>query len=285
MINISLIVRTFVHHNPIQMQIEFYKYQGTGNDFVMIDNRQDIFPKDNIQLIAHLCDRRFGIGGDGLILLENDTVASNLAMTTDFKMVYYNSDGNQSSMCGNGGRCLVAFAKKLNVIQNSTTFIATDGLHHATVADNGIVSLQMIDVTEVKITPDYVFMNTGSPHHVQLVDDLEHYNVKENGARIRYGELYGKSGSNINFVKKTDATTFSLRTYERGVEDETLACGTGATAVAIAMNVIGETSETSINLNVEGGKLAVSFDKKDGQFTNVFLKGPAEFVFKGEIEI
>jgi diaminopimelate epimerase len=260
------------------MQIEFYKYQGTGNDFVMIDNRSNFFPKDNIQLIARLCDRRFGIGGDGLILLENDT-------ETDFKMVYYNSDGNQSSMCGNGGRCLVAFAKKLNVIQDNTTFIATDGLHHASVAENGIVSLQMIDVPEVKITPDYVFMNTGSPHHIQLVEDLEHYNVKENGASIRYGELYGKQGSNINFVKKIDETTFSLRTYERGVEDETLACGTGATAVAIAMNVLGETKANSIDLNVEGGKLVVSFDEKDGKFTNVFLKGPAEFVFKGTIEI
>lgn len=278
MINISLIVRTFVSLNSKKMQIEFYKYQGTGNDFVMIDNRQGIFPKDNIQLIAHLCDRRFGIGGDGLILLENDP-------ETDFKMVYYNSDGNQSSMCGNGGRCLVAFAKKLNVIDDNTTFIATDGLHHASVGSNGIVSLQMIDVEEVKITPEYVFMNTGSPHHIQLVDDLEHYNVKENGASIRYGELYGKQGSNINFVKKIDETTFSLRTYERGVEDETLACGTGATAVAIAMNALGETKANSIDLNVEGGKLVVSFDKKEGQFTNVFLKGPAEFVFKGTIEI
>ena len=260
------------------MQIEFYKYQGTGNDFVMIDNRSNFFPKDNIQLIARLCDRRFGIGGDGLILLEND-------IETDFKMVYYNSDGNQSSMCGNGGRCLVAFAKKLNVIQNSTTFTATDGVHHASIADSGNVSLQMIDVVDIKITPDYVFMNTGSPHHIELVDDLEHYNVKESGARIRYGELYGKQGSNINFVKKIDETTFSLRTYERGVEDETLACGTGATAVAIAMNVLGETKANSIDLNVEGGKLVVSFDEIEGKFTNVFLKGPAEFVFKGTIDI
>ena len=260
------------------MQIEFYKYQGTGNDFVMIDNRSNFFPKENIQLIARLCDRRFGIGGDGLILLEND-------IETDFKMVYYNSDGNQSSMCGNGGRCLVAFAKKLNVIQNSTTFTATDGVHHASIADSGNVSLQMIDVVDIKITSDYVFMNTGSPHHIELVDDLEHYNVKESGARIRYGELYGKQGSNINFVKKIDETTFSLRTYERGVEDETLACGTGATAVAIAMNVLGETKANSIDLNVEGGKLIVSFDEIEGKFTNVFLKGPAEFVFKGTIDI
>lgn len=260
------------------MQLEFYKYQGTGNDFVMIDNRSNIFPKENTQLVAHLCDRRFGIGADGLILLDSDT-------DTDFRMVYYNSDGNLSSMCGNGGRCLVAFAKKLNVIQDETTFIATDGLHYATVAADGIVSLQMIDVTEIKNTAEYSFLNTGSPHHVQLVEDLENYNVKENGAAIRYGALYGQQGSNINFVKKIDDTTFSLRTYERGVEDETLACGTGATAVAIAMNATGQTDLNAINLNVEGGKLAVSFDKKDGKYTNVFLKGPAEFVFKGTIEI
>ena len=260
------------------MQLEFYKYQGTGNDFVMIDNRSNFFPKENTQLVAHLCDRRFGIGADGLILLDNDT-------DTDFRMVYYNSDGNLSSMCGNGGRCLVAFAKKLNVIQNETTFIATDGLHYATVADDGVVSLQMIDVEEIKNTSEYSFLNTGSPHHVQLVADLEHYNVKENGAAIRYGALYGKPGSNVNFVKKIDATTFALRTYERGVEDETLACGTGATAVAIAMNAIGQTDLNTINIQVEGGKLAVSFDKNNGKYSNVFLKGPAEFVFKGTIEL
>ena len=244
----------------------------------MVDNRSEFFPKKDIKLIEKLCDRRFGIGGDGLILLENDSV-------TDFKMVYYNSDGNQSSMCGNGGRCLVAFAKKLNVIQNNTTFIATDGLHHATITDDGLVSLQMIDVTKVKVNPEYVFMNTGSPHHVQIVDDLENYDIKENGARIRYGDLYGKTGSNINFVKQIDENTFSLRTYERGVEDETLSCGTGATAVAIAMNVLGKTNASSINLNVQGGKLIVSFDKNDSIFTQVTLKGPAEFVFKGTIEI
>ena len=260
------------------MELEFYKYQGTGNDFVMIDNRSNTFPKENTQLVAHLCDRRFGIGADGLILLDNDA-------TTDFRMVYYNSDGNLSSMCGNGGRCLVAFAKKLNVIQNETTFMATDGLHYATVGADGIVSLQMIDVAEIKNTPDYSFLNTGSPHHVQLVTDLEHYNVKENGAAIRYGDLYGQQGSNINFVKKIDDATFSLRTYERGVEDETLACGTGATAVAIAMSAIGQTDLNTIHLNVEGGKLAVSFDIEDGKYTNVFLKGPAEFVFKGTIQI
>ncbi|KFF02369.1 diaminopimelate epimerase [Flavobacterium reichenbachii] len=260
------------------MQIEFYKYQGTGNDFVMIDNRSDFFPKEDVKLIERLCDRRFGIGADGLILLENDK-------DTDFRMVYYNSDGNQSSMCGNGGRCLVAFANQLGVINDKTIFIATDGLHHASFGEDAIVSLGMIDVDEVQKKDSYTFLNTGSPHHVQIVDDLKHYNVKDNGAAIRYGDLYGEKGSNINFVQKINDDTFSLRTYERGVEDETLACGTGATAVAIAMNAIGETDKTSINLNVEGGKLVVTFDKNGDRFTNVFLNGPAKFVFKGTIEI
>ena len=259
------------------MQIIFYKYEGTGNDFVMIDNRQNTFPKNNLKLIERLCDRRFGIGADGLILLENDS-------ETNFKMVYYNSDGNESSMCGNGGRCLVAFAKRLNVIQNSATFIATDGLHHATLLENEYVSLQMKDVDEVKIEDSYVFLNTGSPHHVILVEDIENWDVKNNGAKIRYSDLYGKAGSNVNFVKQKTDNHFAIRTYERGVEDETLSCGTGATAVAIAMNAIGKTNSHTIKIDVEGGQLEVSFDKVDDRFVNVFLKGPASFVFKGEID-
>ena len=260
------------------MQITFYKYEGTGNDFVMIDNRENIFPKINLQLIEKLCARRFGIGADGLILLENDTAA-------DFRMVYYNSDGNESSMCGNGGRCITAFAKSLNVIQNQATFIATDGLHDATILENELVNLQMKDVSEVKIESDYVFLNTGSPHHVMLVDDIENLDVKNIGAQIRYSDLYGKAGSNVNFVKQISENHFALRTYERGVEDETLSCGTGATAVAIAMNAIGKTNSHNIKLDVEGGQLEVSFDKVDDLYINVFLKGPATFVFSGEIEI
>jgi diaminopimelate epimerase len=260
------------------MQLKFYKYQGTGNDFVMIDNRQNFFPKNDTKLIERLCDRRFGIGADGLILLENDN-------STDFRMVYYNSDGNESSMCGNGGRCLVAFAKSLNVINNEATFIATDGLHHATIDNTGIVSLQMKDVDEVKINSEYVFLNTGSPHHVTLVNDLENYNVKENGAEIRYSDLYGKVGSNVNFVNQISDNHFRLRTYERGVEDETLSCGTGATATAIAMNVIGKTKSDAIDIDVEGGKLKVKYEKTDKGFEKVFLIGPATFVFEGEIDL
>ena len=256
--------------------MKLYKYQGTGNDFVILDNRLQTFPKENTALIEKLCDRRFGIGADGLILLENDEA-------TNFKMVYYNSDGNQSSMCGNGGRCLVAFAKKLNIINDKATFIAIDGLHHATINENEIVSLQMKNVNEVNIHDKYVFLNTGSPHHIQLVDNLPNFEVKKEGAKIRYSDLYGKAGSNVNFVHQISDNEFSIRTYERGVEDETLSCGTGATAVAIAMKAIGKTNSNHIIINVQGGKLEVSFTKEYGIFTNVFLTGPAEFVFETTI--
>ena len=260
------------------MKIAFSKYQGTGNDFVMIDNRANFFPKENNKLIEHLCNRRFGIGGDGLILLEND-------LETNFKMVYFNSDGNQSTMCGNGGRCLVAFAKKLEIIENKATFIAVDGLHHATINENDIVSLQMQDITEIKIEPDFVFLNTGSPHHVTMVENLHIYNVKENGSRIRNSELYGKAGSNINFVTQMNDSEFTIRTFERGVEDETLSCGTGATATAIAMHATHKTASNIIKINVEGGKLEISFTKWENNYVSIFLTGQAEFVFDGKIDI
>lgn len=259
------------------MQIPFYKYEGTGNDFVMIDNREGHFPKENQSLVAHLCDRRFGIGGDGLILLEKD-------VDSDFKMVYYNSDGNQSSMCGNGGRCIVAFAKKLGLIEGSAFFNAVDGVHQATIFDHDIVNLHMNDVSAVDLQPTYVFLNTGSPHHVEFVDDLREIDIKAKGSEIRYGKLYGEVGANVNFVKQVDANSFAIRTYERGVEDETLSCGTGATAVAIAMHALGKTSANSVAIFVEGGNLEVSFMKEEGAYTNVCLKGPATFVFKGTIE-
>ncbi len=260
------------------MKISFNKYQGTGNDFVIIDNRKNDFPKENIKLIEQLCDRRFGIGGDGLILLEND-------QSTNFKMVYYNSDGNQSTMCGNGGRCIVAFAKKLKIIENKASFTAIDGLHYASIDQNEIVSLQMQDVYKIKIENEYVFLNTGSPHHVTMVENLPIYNVKENGARIRNSDLYGKTGSNVNFVTQISDNKFTIRTFERGVEDETLSCGTGATATAIAMHATGKTNSKNIKINVEGGKLEISFEKIENKYVNVFLKGKAEFVFIGEIEV
>ncbi|MCB4809330.1 diaminopimelate epimerase [Tamlana sp. 62-3] len=253
----------------------FYKYQGTGNDFVMIDNRSQTFDKNNTKQVAFLCDRRFGIGADGLILLENHP-------ELDFKMVYYNADGNESTMCGNGGRCLVAFAKHLGVISDKAVFEAIDGLHHATIK-NDIVSLQMLDVNVVENHKTHVFLNTGSPHHVQFEEAIDAFDIKSLGAKIRYGAPYNQAGSNVNFVKKISDSNFRLRTYERGVEDETLSCGTGATAVAIGMHYIGETEKNLIDLNVEGGKLQVSFDVENGAYKNVWLIGPAKFVFKGSI--
>ena len=260
------------------MQLTFYKYQGTGNDFIMIDNRLNIFPKENTQFIEQLCDRRFGIGADGLILLENHT-------TYDFKMVYFNSDGNESSMCGNGGRCLVAFAKQLGIIEAAAEFEAVDGYHYAKIIGDDLVSLQMKDVDRIAVHQDYSFLNTGSPHHVQIVSDLKNLDVKTEGAKIRYSDLYGKAGSNINFVHQLENDIFVVRTYERGVEDETLSCGTGATAVAIAMHHVGKTKSNSIDLQVEGGKLSVQFKENNGVYSDVFLVGPATFVFEGMIDL
>ncbi|MFC7358589.1 diaminopimelate epimerase [Jejudonia soesokkakensis] len=255
------------------MQLPFYKYQGTGNDFVMIDNRHAIFPKNNTRLVAQLCDRRFGIGADGLILLEDHAAV-------DFTMVYYNADGNLSSMCGNGGRCITHFAKFLGVINDNATFEAVDGMHTATV-EGGIVKLKMNDVSSVSVEKDFVFLNTGSPHHVQLVDSLEQYDVFSEGKRIR-NTIYGSEGANVNFVTQVGSDIFSVRTYERGVEDETLSCGTGVTAVAIAMHAILKTEATTIALQTPGGNLKVYFEKTQKGYENVYLEGAAKQVYKGE---
>lgn len=253
----------------------FYKYQGTGNDFVMIDNRQQTFDKNNTKRIAHLCDRRFGIGADGLILLENHD-------SLDFKMVYYNADGNESTMCGNGGRCLVAFAKQMGVISNKAVFEAIDGMHHA-IIENDIVTLQMQDVNSIEKHKNHLFLNTGSPHHVQFEEAINAFDIKKKGASIRYGKRYNEAGSNVNFVKKLSNTVFRVRTYERGVEDETLSCGTGVTAVALAMHYLGETQNKTITISTQGGELQVTFDCENGVYKNIWLIGSAQFVFKGTI--
>ena len=256
------------------MKMKFYKYQGTGNDFVMVDNRTKIFPKQNTDKISQICDRNFGIGADGIILIENDT-------ESDFKMIYFNADGSET-FCGNGGRCAVAFAKQLGLVENKTNFTAFDGTHYAEI-ENNIVSLQMIDVDDVQVKENSVFAFTGTQHHVQLVDSLDNYPVFENGKKIRYS--YENPGSNVNFVEQINNTTFKVRTYEKGVENETLACGTGVTAVAIAMHKTNKPKSNLISLPVEGGNLEVSFTEENGLYKNVFLKGPATFVFSGEINL
>ena len=258
--------------------MKFYKYQGTGNDFVMIDNRDPKLSKNDTKLVKHLCDRKFGIGADGLILLENseDTL-------DDFKMVYFNADGNESSMCGNGGRCLVAFAKFLGIIENSARFTAIDGVHEAEV-NKEIVSLKMQNVDAIIKEDSYSFLDTGSPHHVIFSEKIADLDLKNEGAAIRYSDRYKSSGgTNVNFVEKLAEDTFSVRTYERGVEDETLSCGTGVTAVAIAAYHAGQTTANTIKLNTPGGNLSVRFEAKENVYKSIWLSGPAKQVFKGEI--
>ena len=254
------------------MAISFLKYQGTGNDFIIIDNRHAVFSKNDTKLIKLMCNRRFGIGADGLMLLEDHH-------TFDFKMLYYNADGEPGSMCGNGGRCIVAFAEKLGIINNKAIFEAVDGVHHAHLVGN-IVSLKMQDVEVIDDKEGYVYLNTGSPHHVQFVNDLDNLDVKTEGRKLRNSDLYGAAGCNINFVKQ-DPDGFKVRTYERGVEDETLSCGTGVTAVALAAHHLKKTGRERINLNTLGGRLQVTFKKTKRGYEEIDLIGPAAFVFKG----
>lgn len=259
------------------MNIHFYKYHGTGNDFVIIDNREKSITLTQEQ-VNFLCDRHFGIGADGLMLLE-------LEDGVDFKMVYYNSDGNESTMCGNGGRCITAFAKKVGVISENATFIAIDGLHSATISEDGIVALGMQDVNEVKVLDDHTILNTGSPHYVKWTQEVDSYDVVKNGRSIRNEEQFQPKGINVNFVQLLSEGAIKVRTYERGVENETLSCGTGVTASAIA-SVKNKTGSFNISINTPGGKLAVSFDRKGSQdITNVTLHGPTQLVYEGDIEI
>src|SRR5690606_15866190 len=191
------------------MKINFYKFHVTGNDFIMVDNRELQFSKNDTNLIHRLCHRRFGIGADGLILLENSKDDKE-----DFKMVYFNADGNQSSMCGNGGRCLVAFAQHLNVITDSATFSAVDGRHEA-VIKNGQVSLKMQDVDASDLNGKYIFLDTGSPHHIIFTEEVGDIDVKLKGQKIRYSAPYeATGGTNVNFVQQTGEDQFLVRTYE-----------------------------------------------------------------------
>lgn len=258
-------------------KIQFSKYQGAGNDFILIDNRNLVIDSKNKELIKKLCDRRFGIGGDGLMLLQE-------AENFDFEMVYFNADGAEGTMCGNGGRCIVAFARDLEIIAKKTDFVAVDGPHVAEITDSQ-VNLGMIDVKEINRDGDAFVLNTGSPHYILKVQDLANLNVFKEGYAIRNNDKYAAKGINVNFIEAEDNGYF-VRTFERGVEDETYACGTGATAAAMAM-AIDQNLEGDITLPIRvlGGQLYISFLKSGNTFTNVYLKGPANFVFSGEIEI
>lgn len=259
------------------MKIEFSKYHGTGNDFVILDNRSGIYSGLTKEQVAFICDRHFGIGADGLMLLQ-------LIEGYDFEMVYFNADGAEGSMCGNGGRCLVAFAKLLGVITNTAHFIATDGTHEATIDELDYVELKMKDVTSIEQYEDHSILNTGSPHYIKWVENTDNVNVFEEGRNIRYNEKFGNAGININFVS-IQPHGINVRTYERGVEDETLSCGTGVTASAIAA-FANTTEPQHIHVVTPGGPLLVKFKPTgNSNFGNVWLCGSATFVFRGMINL
>jgi diaminopimelate epimerase len=261
--------------------IHFYKYQATGNDFVLIDNRsgQYSFTTDQIKKI---CDRRFGVGADGLMLIEKHPAL-------DFNLVYYNSDGSES-LCGNGSRAAVKMASSLGMVNGKASFNAYDGPHEAKLLPDEIVRLKMGNVNEVKNVENDIFINTGSPHLIRFVENLKDYPVVEEGRKIRYSVAFQPKGTNVNFVELQKDNTIFVRTYERGVEDETLSCGTGVTASALAASLKGYTSP--VKIKAMGGELSVEFTTQSGQsvglaspFSDIFLIGPAKMVFEGEMEL
>ncbi len=258
------------------MKIEFFKYQGTGNDFVILDNRENKYSELSAKQVSQICNRRFGIGADGLMLL-------NIKKYLDFEMIYYNADGNESSMCGNGARCLVKFAKLMGIHKSIYHFIAIDGKHEAEIDMHGMIRLKMQDVYKVEYHSGHMLVDTGSPHFVKFASNVTDIDVAETGREIRYSSAFKEKGINVNFVESTGEDGIFVRTYERGVEDETLSCGTGVTAAAL-MSAHNEKGFNRVEIKTPGGNLSVEFEKiDDHHFENIWLCGPAELVYKGEL--
>ncbi len=257
------------------MTLPFYKYQATGNDFIIFDARTQPIDLTNPQ-ISHLCDRRFGIGADGILMLTDKP-------GYDFEMTYYNADGTQS-MCGNGGRCMVKFAHHIGIHRSVYHFLAIDGEHTATMEDHGWINLKMKDVTGIEKRFGDFILNTGSPHFIKPVPNVRAYDVVNVGKEIRYSAQFAKEGINVNFVENDEKSIF-VRTYERGVENETLSCGTGVTAAALVY-AHNDCGFNRVEVQTLGGHLAIEFDKTgDESFENIWLCGPAELAFKGETEV
>lgn len=258
------------------MVFPFVKYQGTGNDFVIIDNREKDFPKDDVALVAQICDRRFGVGADGLILIE-DTDGFN------FRMVYFNSDGKEGSMCGNGGRCAVAFSYTHNIAPKKGGFLAVDGEHSYEVGFE-TVKIRLIDVSEIRQASNAFVMNTGSPHYVYYVENTETTDLLKEAKAIRYNDEFREKGINVNIAEECDGF-LKMRTYERGVEDETFSCGTGTVAVALSYAEKRHLEKAEIPIKARGGNLKVYFEKVKNTYTNIWLEGPATKVYTGEINV
>jgi diaminopimelate epimerase len=260
------------------MKIEFHKYQGTGNDFILLDNLEGHYSSLTLSQIQFLCDRKFGIGADGLIKI-------NANANSDFEVEYFNSDGSKS-FCGNGARCAVAFAETLGFSISETQFLAIDGLHTARKTGD-LIALNMADVKHVQTAENDFILHTGSPHYVKFVADLSSENIYTTGREIRYSEQFLKDGINVNLVEMQSDGSLKIETYERGVENETLSCGTGATACALVSSLIhNHTGSNRIKVAVKGGELQVNFiNKENTEFSEIQLVGPAVFVFKGEMNV
>ena len=257
--------------------IHFTKYQGTGNDFIVIDNFRGQIDNLSTQEIKVLCNRRLGIGADGVIIIEK-------SKSSDFYMNYFNSDGSKS-FCGNGSRCAVHFANRLGLISNETKFEAIDGVHFASIHEKNI-SIQMCSVSNIENRKNNFVLNTGSPHFVKTSEDISSEYIREFGKSIRYSEDFSKEGINVNLMNILGENIIEIATYERGVEDETLSCGTGATACAIILNELTPTNGSrTVMVNVKGGQLTINYTCSEGKYTNIFLTGPAIPVFNGTIEI
>ncbi|WP_114748304.1 diaminopimelate epimerase [Pleomorphovibrio marinus] len=256
------------------MIVEFYKYQGTGNDFVMIDDRSSSLDIGDVSWIRKLCHRRFGIGADGIILLRNHE-------GYDFHMHYFNADGSQS-MCGNGARCALAFASFLGIFKGQAHFLAIDGPHQGIIR-NGLVELKMGDVGHLLPKGEEWYVDTGSPHHIRFVDKVDNYPVVVEGSKIRYSEDY-PLGTNVNFVERKNEAEIMVRTYERGVEDETFSCGTGVTACALVHGSLFKSN--TVRIGTLGGTLKVTFQPQgNGSYKDIWLIGPAEQVFSGKVNL
>lgn len=270
----------YLLRNLKDLKIKFSKYHGSGNDFILIDNRKNTV-RESKELIRTMCDRHMGVGADGLMLLFEHPAL-------DFSMKYFNADGEEGSMCGNGGRCIAFFAQKLGIIGKKASFSSIDGVHQAEIKSAGDqqarIRISLNDVLLVKEMPDGYWLDTGSPHFVIFTEELTDEKVLGDGQKLRHDSRFGQHGTNVNFVQIKNAEGLFVRTYERGVENETLSCGTGVTAAAIAAAFSGKLNTSRINIRTKGGDLLVTFDQKKGLFSSIMLEGPAEFVFSGKIK-
>jgi len=257
------------------MHFDFSKYQGSGNDFIMIDGREENF-QFSAEEVGNLCHRRFGIGADGLIIIKDHP-------SFDFEMDYYNADGSQS-FCGNGSRCAQAFAEELGIIAGNSNFLAIDGAHEGKKEGEWYAThMSNVSAERIESLGNDWLINTGSPHYIRFVEDLINTDVFSEGRKLRNSARFKENGVNVNFVEIHDQS-ISVRTYERGVEDETFSCGTGVTAAAIALLQKQNSAQTEVQVKTKGGPLSIQIKRlsKDS-FENIWLKGPAEKVYSARL--